>query len=56
MLQVLYAKDAWRTNRLRIWIRLVVLSYFHVQSFSIPATVYFILIFKVLNHFLNYYH
>ena len=51
MLQVLYARDAWRTNGLRIRIRLVVLSNFHVQSFSIRGTDYFILIFKDLNHF-----
>ena len=50
-LRVRYARDVWRTNRLRIWICLVVLSNFHVQSFSIRATVYFILIFKDLNHF-----
>ena len=56
MLQVCYATDAWRTNGLRIRIRLVVLSNFHVQSFSIRVTDYFILIFKVLNHFLNYYY
>ena len=34
-LRVRYARDAWRTNGLRIRIRLVVLSIFHVQSFSI---------------------
>ena len=50
-LQVHYARDVWQTNGLRIWIRLVVLSNFHVQSFSIRATVYFILNFKDLNHF-----
>ena len=38
-LRVWYARDAWRTNGLRIRIRLVVLSNFHVQSFSIRATV-----------------
>ena len=32
MLQVHYARDAWRTNGLRIWIRLVVLSNFHVEN------------------------
>ena len=48
MLQVHYARDAWWTNGLRIWIHLVVLSNFHVQSFSIRATVYFILILKDL--------
>ena len=51
MLQVRYARDAWQTNGLRIRIHLVVLSNFHVQSFSIRATVYFILILKDLNHF-----
>ena len=51
MLQVHYARDAWQTNELRIRIRLVVLSNFHVQSFSIGATVYFLLILKDLNHF-----
>ena len=47
-LRVRYARDAWRTNGLCIRIRLVVLSIFHVQSFSIRATVYFILILKDL--------
>ena len=55
-LHVRYARDGWRTNGLRIRIRLVVMSNFHVQSFSIRVTVYFILILKDLNHFLNYYH
>ena len=50
MLQVCYATDVWRTNGLRVRTRLVVLSNFHVQSFSIRATDYFILIFKDLNH------
>ena len=50
-LRVCYTRDASRTNGLRIRIRLVVLSNFHVQSFSIRATVYFILILKDLNHF-----
>ena len=59
MLQVHYARDAWQTNGLRIRIRLVVLSNFHVQSFFIGATVYFLLILKDLNHFqdlFNYYN
>jgi len=56
MLQVHYARDAWRTNGLRIRNRLVVLSNFHVQSFSIQVTDYFILIFKVLIHFLIYFN
>ena len=51
MLRVCYARDVWRMNGLRIRIRLVVLSNFHVQSFSIRATVYFIFILKDLNHF-----
>ena len=51
-MQIHYASDAWRTNGLRIWIRLVVLSNFHVQSIFIRATDYFILICKVLKHFL----
>ena len=38
-------------NGLRIRIRLVVLNNFHVQSFFIGATVYFLLILKDLNHF-----
>ena len=50
-LRVCYARDAWRMNGLHIRVRLVVLSNFHVQSFSIRATVYFILILKDLNHF-----
>ena len=56
MLQVHYARDAWRTNGLCIRIRLVVLSNFHVQSIFIRVLDYFILIFKVLNHFLNYFN
>ena len=48
MLPVHYARDAWRTNGLCVRIRLIVLSNFHVQSFSIRATVYFILILKDL--------
>ena len=51
---VCYARDAWRTNGLRIRIRLVDLSNSHVQSFSIRATVYFILILKDLIHFRIY--
>ena len=51
MLRVCYARKVWRTNGMRIRIHLVVLSNFHVQSFSIRATVYFILILKDLNHF-----
>ena len=47
-LRVRYARDVWRTNGLRIRIRLFGLSNFHIQSFSIRATVYFILIFKDL--------
>ena len=47
-LRVRYARDAWRTNGLRIRIRLVVLSNLHVQSFPIRAMVYFILILKDL--------
>ena len=46
-------------NGLRIRIRLVVLSNFHVQSFFIGATVYFLLILKDLNHFqdlFNYFN
>ena len=50
-LRVHYARDAWRTNGMCIWVRLVILSNFHVQSFSIRATVYFILILKDLIHF-----
>ena len=55
MLQVLYARDAWLTNGLHIRIRLVVLSNFHVQNFSIRATVYFILIIKDLIIFRIYF-
>ena len=47
-LRVRYARDVWWTNGLRIRICLVVLSNFHVLSFSIRATVYFILILKDL--------
>ena len=52
---VRYARGVWRTNGLRIRIRLVVLSNFHVESIFIRATVYFLLIFKVSKHFLNHY-
>ena len=38
-LQVCYAKDVWQMNGLRIRIRLVVLSNFHVQNIFIRATV-----------------
>ena len=48
MLQVHYARDAWRMNGLRIRIRLVVLSKFHVESIFIRVTDYFILIYKDL--------
>ena len=41
MLQVHYARDPWLVNGLRIRIRLVVLSNFHVQSIFIRVTVYF---------------
>ena len=51
---VRYARDAWRMNGLRIRIRLVVLSNFHVESIFIRATVYFILILKDLNHFFEF--
>ena len=34
-LHVRYARDVWRTNGLRIRIRLVVLSNFHVQNIFI---------------------
>ena len=50
-LRVCYARDVWRTNKLRTRIRLVVLSNFHVQSIIIRVTDYFILIFKDLNNF-----
>ena len=53
MLRVHHARDVWRTNGPRIRIRLAVLSNFHVQSFLIRATVYFILILKGFNHFLE---
>ena len=48
MSQVHYARDTWLTNGLRIRIRLIVLSNFDVQSFSIRVTNYLILIFKGL--------
>ena len=51
MLQVHYARDTWRTNGLRIRIRLVVLSNFHVESIFIRAAVYFLLIFKAFKSF-----
>ena len=38
MLQVHYARDAWRTYGLRIRIRLVVLSNFHVENNLIRVT------------------
>ena len=37
-LRVCYARDVWRTNGLRIRIRLVVLGNFHVQSIFIRVT------------------
>ena len=39
---VRYARDAWRMNGLRIRIRLVVLSNFHVQSIFVRVMDYFI--------------
>ena len=42
MLQVHYARDVWLTNGPRIWIRLAVLSNYHVQSIFIRVTIYFI--------------
>ena len=50
-----YVRGVWWTNGLRIRVRLVVLSNFHVESIFIRVTDYFILIFKVLDHFLNYF-
>ena len=41
-LRVCYARDVWRSNGLRIRVRLVVLSNFHVQGIFIRTTVYFI--------------
>ena len=46
-----YRSRMWRTNGLRIRIRLIVLSNFHVESIFIRVTDYFILIFKVLLNF-----
>ena len=37
-LRVCYARDVWRTNGLRIRIRLVVLSNFHVENILIRVT------------------
>ena len=54
MLQVPYARDAWRTNGTRIWIHLVVLSNFHVQSFSIGVTVNFFIIFQSFINILEF--
>ena len=48
MLQVHYARDVWLTNGLRIRIRLVVLSNFHVQSNFIRLTF-------ILYDFLKFY-
>ena len=55
-MRVRYARDVWWTNGLRIRTRPVVLSNFYVQSFSIRATVYFILILKDLNRFLDLFN
>ena len=52
-MRVHYARDVWQTNGLRIRIRLVVLSNFHVESIFIQAMVYFILILKDLINFLE---
>jgi len=41
----------WWMNELRIRIRLVVLSNFHVQSFSHPSYGLFYINFKRFNHF-----
>ena len=41
-LRVCYARDVWRMNGLRIRIRLVVLSNFHVESIIIRDTDNFI--------------
>ena len=38
MLQVHYARDVWWMNGLRIQIRLVVLSNFHVENILIRVT------------------
>ena len=51
-LRVCYARDVWWTNGLRIRIHLVFLSNFHIENFLNRVTVYFLLIFKVLVHFL----
>ena len=51
-MHVRYARDVWQTNGLHIRIRLIVLSNFHVESIFIRVTDYFILLCKVLKHFL----
>ena len=53
-LQVRYDREVQWTNGLRSRMRLVVLSNFHVQSFSIRGTVYFIIILKDLMIFRIY--
>ena len=58
-MHVHYARDVWRANGEHIRIRLVILRNFHVQTFSIRVTVYFILILKDLNlfqHLYNYFN
>ena len=55
MLHVCYARDMWLMNGLRIRMRLVVLSNFHVQNIFIRVTVYFILFSKVLNSILEFF-
>ena len=40
-LQVRYARDVWQTNGTRVRILLVVLSNFHVQSFSSELRIFF---------------
>ena len=51
-MRVCYARDVWRMNGLRIRIRLVVLSNFHVENIFIRVTVFF-MNFQRLNHFLE---
>ena len=53
-LRVRYVSDVWRMNGLRNRIRLVVLSNFHIQSFSIRVTDEFLRISEDLNSYLEF--
>ena len=55
-MRVRYARDVWQMNGLRIRVRHVVLSNFHVENIFIRATVNFLYFSKVLIIFLNLFN